>query len=84
MTYRLVRYVISFKRDAARCPFTTHCSFRNLFCRWIQQRDNWGGAIELFILSQFYGKEIAAYDIQTKRCDIYGQDKGTALPAESL
>ena len=36
----------------------------------------WGGAIELFILSKHYRKEIAAYDIQTKRCDIYGQDQG--------
>lgn len=31
------------------------------------------GAIELAILSDFYGREIAAYDIQTKRCDVYGQ-----------
>jgi hypothetical protein len=31
------------------------------------------GAIELAILSDYYGREIAAYDIQTKRCDIYGQ-----------
>ncbi|GLC69894.1 hypothetical protein PLESTF_000892900, partial [Pleodorina starrii] len=46
------------------------------YCNWIQQRDKWGGAIELFILSQHYGREIAAFDIQTKRCDIYGQDKG--------
>lgn len=33
------------------------------------------GAIELAILSDFYGREIAAYDIQTKRCDVYGQVK---------
>ena len=46
--------------------------------RWIQQADKWGGAIELSILSQHYGREIAAYDIQTKRCDLYGQDAGTA------
>ena len=31
------------------------------------------GAIELSILSEHYGREIAAYDIQTTRCDIYGQ-----------
>ena len=24
----------------------------------------------------FFGREIAAYDIQTKRCDVYGQDEG--------
>jgi hypothetical protein len=44
--------------------------------RWIQQADKWGGAIELAILSQHYNREIAAYDIQTKRCDLYGQDAG--------
>ncbi|KAG2488512.1 hypothetical protein HYH03_013015 [Edaphochlamys debaryana] len=46
------------------------------YCRWIQDKSKWGGAIELFILAQHYGTEIAAFDIQTKRCDIYGQDKG--------
>ncbi|CAI0379788.1 unnamed protein product [Linum tenue] len=32
-------------------------------------------AIELAILADYYGREIAAYDIQTSRCDLYGQDK---------
>lgn len=31
------------------------------------------GAIELSILVDYYGREIAAYDIQTSRCDLYGQ-----------
>lgn len=31
------------------------------------------GAIELSILAEYYGREIAAYDIQTTRCDLYGQ-----------
>jgi len=31
------------------------------------------GAIELSILADYYGREIAAYDIQTMRCDLYGQ-----------
>lgn len=31
------------------------------------------GAIELSILAEYYGREIAAYDIQTARCDLYGQ-----------
>lgn len=31
------------------------------------------GAIELAILADYYGREIAAYDIQTTRCDLYGQ-----------
>ncbi|CAA6671938.1 unnamed protein product [Spirodela intermedia] len=44
------------------------------YCEWILDSDKWGGAIELSILSEYYGREIAAYDIQTTRCDIYGQD----------
>jgi hypothetical protein len=31
------------------------------------------GAIELSLLADYYGREIAAYDIQTMRCDLYGQ-----------
>ncbi|RDX96132.1 Ubiquitin thioesterase OTU1, partial [Mucuna pruriens] len=31
-------------------------------------------AIELSILADYYGREIAAYDIQTTRCDLYGQE----------
>jgi len=46
------------------------------YCKWIQNPDKWGGAIELFILSAHYGREIAAFDIRTKRCDVYGQDAG--------
>ncbi|GIL92406.1 hypothetical protein Vretimale_6476 [Volvox reticuliferus] len=61
-------------------PVTFNDSFLgkevNEYCSWIQQKNNWGGAIELFILAQHYGREIAAFDIQTKRCDVYGQDKG--------
>ncbi|CAM8887837.1 hypothetical protein QQ045_024376 [Rhodiola kirilowii] len=44
------------------------------YCTWILDSEKWGGAIELSILAQYYGREIAAYDIQTTRCDIYGQE----------
>ncbi|GMP52469.1 hypothetical protein CsSME_00018264 [Camellia sinensis var. sinensis] len=40
---------------------------------WILNPEKWGGAIELAILADYYGREIAAYDIQTTRCDLYGQ-----------
>jgi ubiquitin thioesterase OTU1 len=43
------------------------------YCAWILNPDKWGGAIELSILADYYGREIAAYDIQTSRCDLYGQ-----------
>ena len=46
------------------------------YTEWISKPKSWGGQVELFILSSFYGVEIAAYDIQTERCDVYGQDKG--------
>ncbi|XP_010931787.1 OVARIAN TUMOR DOMAIN-containing deubiquitinating enzyme 2 isoform X1 [Elaeis guineensis] len=45
------------------------------YCGWILNPEKWGGAIELAILSEYYGREIAAYDIQTTRCDLYGQDR---------
>lgn len=45
------------------------------YCSWILNPEKWGGAIELSILADFYGREIAAYDIQTTRCDLYGQEK---------
>ncbi|EFJ13476.1 hypothetical protein SELMODRAFT_181660 [Selaginella moellendorffii] len=45
------------------------------YCQWILNPEKWGGAIELAILSAYYRREIAAYDIQTTRCDLYGQDK---------
>ncbi|KAJ7516009.1 hypothetical protein O6H91_22G038600 [Diphasiastrum complanatum] len=46
------------------------------YCQWILNHEKWGGAIELSILSNYYGREIAAYDILTLRCDLYGQGKG--------
>lgn len=44
------------------------------YCNWILDPEKWGGAIELSILADYYGREIAAYDIQTTRCDLYGQE----------
>ncbi|XP_057735678.1 OVARIAN TUMOR DOMAIN-containing deubiquitinating enzyme 2-like [Arachis stenosperma] len=46
------------------------------YCNWILDTQKWGGAIELSILADYYGRQIAAYDIQTSRCDLYGQEKG--------
>ncbi|XP_002280308.1 OVARIAN TUMOR DOMAIN-containing deubiquitinating enzyme 2 isoform X2 [Vitis vinifera] len=46
------------------------------YCAWILNPEKWGGAIELSILADYYGREIAAYDIQTGRCDVYGQEAG--------
>lgn len=46
------------------------------YARWIRDPKRWGGAIELSIVSQHFGIEVAAFDIQTKRVDIYGQGRG--------
>lgn len=45
------------------------------YSAWIQSDTSWGGAIELAILSEIFGVEIAAVDIKTLRLDIYGQDQ---------
>lgn len=46
------------------------------YASWITDSRRWGGAIEVSILSKKFGKEIAAFDIQTQRVDVYGQDAG--------
>lgn len=46
------------------------------YAAWITDRRRWGGAIELSILSARLGIEIAAFDVQTQRVDVYGQGKG--------
>ena len=46
------------------------------YAEWITDNRRWGGAIELSILSKHLRKEFAAFDIQTQRIDIYGQDEG--------
>jgi len=46
------------------------------YAAWITDTRRWGGAIELSILSKHLKKEIAAFDIQTERVDVYGQGEG--------
>jgi ubiquitin thioesterase OTU1 len=48
------------------------------YCKWILESQHWGGAVELSILAKHFGREIAAYDIQTQRCDVYGSGEGYA------
>eukprot|EP01064_Diplonema_japonicum_P033203 TRINITY_DN6494_c0_g1_i1.p1 TRINITY_DN6494_c0_g1~~TRINITY_DN6494_c0_g1_i1.p1 ORF type:complete len:347 (+),score=86.72 TRINITY_DN6494_c0_g1_i1:1039-2079(+) len=43
------------------------------YAEWIKQKDTWGGAIELSILSFLHQTEIVALDVQTKRCYQYGE-----------
>jgi hypothetical protein len=46
------------------------------YAMWIKDPKRWGGAIELSILSRRLEVEIAAFDIQTERIDVYGYGEG--------
>ncbi|KAJ6622856.1 Ubiquitin thioesterase OTU1 [Pseudolycoriella hygida] len=45
------------------------------YCTWIQKPETWGGAIEVSILSNFYGLEIAVVDITNGIINRFGEDK---------
>lgn len=47
----------------------------NDYARWICRSDTWGGAIELSIFSEIYGVEIGSFDVQTGRCDLFGEGR---------
>ncbi|KDD73557.1 hypothetical protein H632_c2057p0, partial [Helicosporidium sp. ATCC 50920] len=46
------------------------------YAAWILEDAHWGGAIELAVLAEALGVELAAFDIQTRRCDVYGRGRG--------
>ncbi|KAG2445283.1 hypothetical protein HYH02_008750 [Chlamydomonas schloesseri] len=46
------------------------------YCAWIRQPFNWGGGIELSILAQAYGMEIAAWNIESKKEHVFGEESG--------
>ncbi|XP_053603657.1 ubiquitin thioesterase Otu1 [Plodia interpunctella] len=45
------------------------------YCLWIQQPSSWGGAIEVAILSRFYGLEMAVVDTLNAIINRFGEDK---------
>lgn len=47
------------------------------YCRWIQNQDAWGGAIELEILSRHFELEICSIDVQTCRVDRFNEGRET-------
>lgn len=47
------------------------------YCRWIQREDSWGGGIELAILSQHFGIEIASINVQDLRIDRFNEGQPT-------
>lgn len=48
------------------------------YCSWILKPDSWGGAIELSILSNFYGMEMAVVDTINAIVNRFGEDKSYA------
>lgn len=45
------------------------------YCNWILKPDSWGGAIELSILSNFYGIEMAVVDTINAIVNRFGEDQ---------
>ncbi|KAI4460344.1 hiv-induced protein-7-like protease [Holotrichia oblita] len=45
------------------------------YCRWIQDDTSWGGAIELSILANYYGVEIAVADTINAIINRFGEDQ---------
>lgn len=45
------------------------------YSAWILDPTQWGGEIELFILSQYYGAEIVAIEIKSQHSYVYGEGK---------
>ncbi len=46
------------------------------YARWITNAEHWGGGIELAVLAEHYATELVSMDVQTKRCDYFGQGNG--------
>lgn len=54
-----------------------HAGMNNVaYCNWIMNPMNWGGGIELAILAKHYGREIAAWNIESKKPSVFGEEKG--------
>ncbi len=49
------------------------------YCAWIVNPMNWGGGIELSILVKHYRREIAAWNIESARAHVFGEDAGANL-----
>lgn len=51
------------------------------YCAWILQSDSWGGAIEVSILSAFYGIEFDVVDITNALINRFGEDRKYGMRA---
>jgi len=48
----------------------------NEYCKWILDPNSWGGAIEIAILSNYFGFEIVVVNSTTGNISRFGEDKG--------
>lgn len=49
------------------------------YCAWILQPESWGGAIEVSILSAYYGLEFDVVDITNAIINRFGEDKNYGM-----
>jgi ubiquitin thioesterase OTU1 len=49
------------------------------YCAWITTPSTWGGGIELAILASHYRREIAAWNLETGACHVFGEDAGDCV-----
>ncbi|KAK4194466.1 hypothetical protein QBC40DRAFT_259970 [Triangularia verruculosa] len=49
------------------------------YCSLMLEKDTWGGAIELSILSDIYDIEISSIDVKSLRVDRFGEGKSTRI-----
>ncbi|KAK4642037.1 ubiquitin-specific protease otu1 [Podospora bellae-mahoneyi] len=49
------------------------------YCSHLMEKDTWGGAIELSILSDIYDIEISSIDVKSLRVDRFGEGKETRI-----
>jgi len=46
------------------------------YCDWILQPRTWGGGIELAVFAAHYRREIAAWNVRTGACHVFGERQG--------
>lgn len=67
-------------REVAGDPETFSAAFLGMpndaYCSWIMNPVNWGGGIELSILARHYGREMCAWNIETAKSHVFGEESG--------
>lgn len=73
-----LRQVVS--REVSSDPQEYSAAFLGMenaaYCAWITNPAHWGGGIELAILASHYRREIAAWNLATGACHVFGEERG--------